>query len=108
MCENWESLIVPGSTDPFRRMLPSVLIAAVCLAPDAISGRLLFVMSATYKRSELCLFISYSTFLRSFINLNFSSKMGSYLHSVISIHRHTCFRSTVPPFNSTRLSRQSA
>lgn len=43
--ENWESLIVPGSTDPFRRMLPSVLIAAVCLAPDAISGSL-FVMSA--------------------------------------------------------------
>lgn len=36
--ENWESLVVPGSTDPFRRMLPLVLIAAVCLSPDAISG----------------------------------------------------------------------
>lgn len=59
-------------------MVPTVLIAAVCLAPDAISGSL-FVMSADS--------VFYSTFLRSFINMNFSSKMGFPISTLY--HGHT-------------------
>lgn len=79
ICENWESLTVPGGADPFRRMLPSVLIAAVCLTPDAISGSL-FVMSADS--------FFHSTFLRSFINMNFSSKMGFPISTLLPVHTY--------------------